>query len=148
MRKLITLLFLITFISCEKDPLLNHNYEFKMDGRTYKDDNGYYHLTIDPIEDQQTLHRFGAYVTKIDKWGIPTQIVWDCSTVWDIDVWGNTMYVPIINYTSYADPQIDSVYSMLAPIGSMIGDTVLIKGKAVFEEGEIILEDSFQIIFE
>ena len=58
------------------------------------------------------------------------------------------MNVPIINSTSFADPMIDSVYCMMAPIGSMIGDTILITGKAAFEEGDIILQDSFQIILE
>jgi hypothetical protein len=36
----------------------------------------------------------------------------------------------------------------MAPIGSMIGDTIEIKGTAYFEEGNISLHDSFQIIFE
>jgi hypothetical protein len=35
----------------------------------------------------------------------------------------------------------------MAPIGAMIGDTVEIFGKASFEEGDIIMEDSFKIIF-
>ena len=43
---------------------------------------------------------------------------------------------------------IDSVYCIMAPVGSMVGDTVTISGKAIFEEGDIILHDSFQIIFE
>ena len=148
MKKLILLYFLIIFISCEKDPLLSHNYEFKMDGRTYKDNNGYYHLSIDPIEDQQTLHRFGAYITNTDKWGLPAQVVWGCDAFWEYNLFNNNMNVPIINSTSFADPMIDSVYCMMAPIGSMIGDTILITGKAAFEEGDIILQDSFQIILE
>ena len=58
------------------------------------------------------------------------------------------MTVPIVNGTSYADPVIDSVFCMMAPIGAMIGDTVTIYGKAFFEEGDIMIEDSIKIIFE
>ena len=42
----------------------------------------------------------------------------------------------------------DSVYAVIAPIGMMIGDTVEIFGKAVFEEGDINMYDSINIIFE
>jgi len=36
----------------------------------------------------------------------------------------------------------------MAPVGQMRGDTVTIYGRAVFEEGDIKIEDSFNIIFE
>ena len=58
------------------------------------------------------------------------------------------MTVPIVNGVSHADPQVDSAFCMMAPIGAMIGDTVTIYGTAVFEEGDQKLEDSFNIIFE
>ena len=67
----------LVFTSCEENLLLEeHNYEFKMVGRTYQDINGFYHLNLDPNPQQQTLHRFGAYVTNIDKWNLPTKIIW------------------------------------------------------------------------
>ena len=58
------------------------------------------------------------------------------------------MTVPIVNGTSHADPAVDSVFCMMAPIGAMIGDTVTIYGKAKFEEGDITLYDSINVIFE
>ena len=58
------------------------------------------------------------------------------------------MTVPIVNGTSNADPQFDSIYCMMAPVWEMRGDTVTIYGQACFEECDIILEDSFNIIFE
>jgi len=58
------------------------------------------------------------------------------------------MTVPIVNGTSHADPNVDSVFCMMAPVGEMIGDTVTIYGRAIFEEGDIKIEDSFNIIFE
>jgi hypothetical protein len=146
-----------------------------MAGRTYQDNNGYYRLTLDQDSIQQTLHRFGAYVTNKDKWNLPTQVIWRCDAFWYLpDTLGYTyieignvptgespwswenfavtgyegLTVPIVNGTSYADPTIDSVYCMMAPIGAMIGDTVEIFGQAWFEEGDIILYDSFQIIFD
>ena len=119
-----------------------------MNGRTTQDFNGYYHLSIDPLENQQTLHRFGAYITRVDKFGLPAQVVWNCDAIWSYNLFNNDMNVPIINGTSFADPSIDSVYCMMAPVGSMIGDTVEIRGTAIFEEGDIILRDSLQIIFE
>ena len=58
------------------------------------------------------------------------------------------MTVPIVNGTSHADPAVDSAYCMMAPIGAMIGDTVTIYGQAWFEEGDVILYDSINVIFE
>ena len=124
------------------------NYKFNIDGKTYLDNNGYYHLTIDPLATQQTLHKFGAEITNIDKYGLPPQVIWHCDEFWSIDFFTTTANVPIINTTSYADPLVDSVFSMMAPVGSMVGDTVEIRGVAYFEEGDIFLQDSFSIIFE
>jgi len=173
MKKTIILIILGLTTSCEVDPIFEeqeHNYEFKMTGRTYQDNDGYYHLPINPTENQQSLHRFGAYVTNIDKWGLPTQIIWRCNIFWYISDtiivnniptgespwdWENYeitnyegMTVPIINSISYSDPTIDSVFCMMAPIGAMVGDTAEVFGQAWFEEGDIILYDSFKIIFE
>ncbi len=176
MKKIIYILLAsILFIACEKEEILPMNYQFEMVGRTTLDNNGYYHLLLDPRENQQTLHRFGAHVTNIDRYNLPTQIIWRCDAFWYTpDTLGHTyieignvptgespwswenfavtgyggMTVPIVNGTSHADPQVDSAFCMMAPIGAMIGDTVIIYGKAAFEEGDIILEDNFNIIFE
>ena len=149
--KRILILILIIFTSCDDTEYFEFpeiEYKFNIDGRTFIDNNGYYHLTINPSETQQTLHRFGAEVTNIDKWGLPTQVIWYCDDFWSVDFFNSTSNVPIINGTSYADPLLDSVFCIMAPIGSMIGDTIEIKGTAYFEEGSISLHDSFQIIFE
>ena len=189
MTRLIVLLFWIVvcvlLTSCEKefeyhefqeiDPHQQNDYQFKMTGRTYQDSNDYYHITINPDTLQQTLHRFGAYVSNTDKWGLPTQIIWRCDAYWYLpDTLGHTyieignvptgespwswenfavagyegMTVPIVNGTSYADPIIDSAFCMMAPIGAMIGDTVTIYGQAWVEEGDIVLYDEFNIIFD
>ena len=175
MKKIFLILIGLILTSCEEDYTLEiSNYEFNMVGRTYQDSNGFYHLTLDPNPQQQTLHRFGAYVTNIDKWGLPTQVIWRCDSFWYLqDTLGYTyielgnvptgespwswenfavtgyegMTVPIVNGVSYADPVVDSAFCMMAPIGSMVGDTTTIFGQAWFEEGDIILYDSLKIIF-
>ena len=177
MKKLLLLVIVgVGLTSCTKDEFeLESNYQFEMTGRTTQDINGYYHLKINPTENQQSLHRFGAYVTNFDKLGLPTQVIWRCDAFWYTpDTLGYTyieignvptgesawswenfavtgyegMTVPIVNGTSHVDPVMDSVYCMMAPIGAMIGDTVTIYGQAWFEEGDVVLYDSINVIFE
>lgn len=162
MKRILLLSLGIIFISCEKnDPLAdiinvyeevltdttnttisNIEYKFDMDGRCYQDNNNYYHLDLIPGENQ-TSHRFGAYTTNTDIYGLPTQVIWSCDAYWEYN--GNT--VPIVNGTSYADPNVDSVFCMMAPVFEMQNDTITIYGQAWFEEGDIILKDSINIIF-
>jgi hypothetical protein len=165
MNKLIVLVIsLVIFTSCEKsNPLDDYNevygntidslnitptipfidYKFNMVGRCPQDGNGYYHLKLNEGTNQ-TLHRFGAHTTNIDIYGLPTRVIWSCDAYWEYN--GNT--VPIVNGTSHADPNVDSVFCMMAPIFEMQNDTVVIYGQAWFEEGDIILKDSINIIFE
>lgn len=163
MKKLLLLGLGVVLISCEKkgplDDLIDvyeealtetttyitpHiNYEFSMVGRCSQDNNGYYHLPLMEGENQ-TLHRFGAYTTNKDIYGLPTQIIWSCDVYWELG--GNN--IPVVNGTSFADPNMDSVFCMMAPIFDMQGDTIAILGQAWFEEGDIILYDSINIILE
>ena len=177
MKKLLYLMVIgVIFTSCQKEEFeIERNYQFEMTGRTTQDINGYYYVKLNPQEDKQTLHRFGAYVTNVDKWNLPTKVIWRCDAFWYLqDTIGYTyieignvptgespwswenfavtgyggMTVPIVNSTSFADPSVDSIFCMMAPIGAMVGDTVTIYGKAYFEEGDIKLYDSINVIFE
>ena len=177
MKKLLYILVIgIGLTSCTKEEFeIETNYQFEMTGRSAQDINGYYKVTLDPDTLKQTLHRFGAYVTNTDKWNLPTKIIWRSDAFWYLqDTIGYTyieignvptgespwswenfavtgfdgMTVPIVNGTSHADPAVDSVFCMMAPIGAMIGDTVTIYGKAKFEEGDVTLYDSINVIFE
>ena len=162
--------------SCTKDEFeVDPNYQFEMTGRTTQDINGYYHVKINPAEDQQTLHRFGAYITNRCAYNLPSQVIWRCDAYWYTpDTLGTTyievgqvptgespyswenfavtgyegMTVPIVNGTSNADPVVDSVFCVMAPIGAMVGDTVTIYGMALFEEGMVEKFDSINVIFE
>ena len=144
MKKLLYILVIgVGLTSCTKEEFeIETNYQFEMTGRSTQDINGYYRVTLDPDTLKQTLHRFGAYVTNVDKWNLPTKIIWKSNTFWYFD----NMTVPIVNGISHADPLVDSAYCMMAPIGSMVGDTVTIYGQAWFEEGDIILKDSINVI--
>ena len=84
--------------SCTKDEFeVDPNYQFEMTGRTTQDINGYYHVAINPIENQQSLHRFGAHVTNVDVYGLPTQVIWRCDAFWYTpDTLGHT-YIEIGN---------------------------------------------------
>ena len=75
MKKLLFILAIgVGLTSCTKDEFeIGTNYQFEMTGRTTQDINGYYRLKINPTENQQSLHRFGAYVTNTDKFGLPTR---------------------------------------------------------------------------
>ena len=163
MKKILLLSLGVVLISCEKnDPLadiidvyetaltdttttINYhtNYQFSMVGRCQQDNNGYYHLPL--IEgENQTLHRFGAYTTNKDIYGLPTQVIWTCDVYWEL----SNNNIPVVNGTSFADPNVDSVFCMMAPIFEMQGDTITIYGEAWFEEGDIIIKDSLNIILE
>ncbi len=177
MKKLLYLMVIgVIFTSCQKEEFeIPTNYQFEMTGRTSQDVNGYYHVTIDPTENQQTLHRFGAYITNRCAYDLPSQVIWRCDAFWYTpDTLGTTyieigqvptgespwswenfavtgyegMTVPIVNGTSNADPTMDSVFCMMAPVFPMQGDTLLIQGQAWFEEGDIILYDNINVILE
>ena len=58
------------------------------------------------------------------------------------------MTVPIVNGHSWSDVIVDSAFCIVAPVWEMRGDTVEIYGMAWFEEGEYVLYDSFEMIFD
>ena len=101
MKKLLYFLVLgVTFTSCQKGEFEIEtpptNYEFEMVGRTNQDVNGYYRVAINPMENQQTLHRFGAYITNVDAYNLPSQVIWRCDAFWYTpDTLGHT-YIEIV----------------------------------------------------
>ena len=146
MKKLLFLLVLgVIFTSCQKEEFeIETNYNFKMTGRTSQDINEYLPT--------QVIWRCNAFWYTPDTLGymyVETQYI---DNPWDWNEFTITGYegmtVPIVNGTSHADPSVDSVFCMMAPIGAMVGDTVTIYGQAWFEEGDVVLEDNINIIFE
>ena len=159
------------------DPDPDRNYFFEMVGRCPQDDNGYYHIELVEGA-AQTIHRFGAHVSSWDygaPWTMPSEVMWRCDAFWYTpDTLGSTyieignvptgespwswenfavtgyggMTVPIVNGHSWSDPLIDSAFCIVAPVWEMRGDTVGIFGQAWFEEGDYVIYDSFEIIFD
>ena len=106
MRKLISLLSIFLLVGCSPEP--TPIYDFELNTGLELDENGYYHLDI---EDGvvQVLHKF-----EVDTNNPNIQMVhWVCDTYHEMDYFGYTELVPIINESSYTytDVQTSSVTS-------------------------------------
>ena len=123
------------------------------------DGNGFYHLPIDTTK-WQTLHRLTSVVTR-DSVGVNViKVSWHSNHYWLIgdtlgymiqntgseDLWYvgyDTTYitwfsgfeVPIVNGSSYSDMH-GEVNTMIAPVKSMIGDTITI-GYSYFDDWKL-----------
>ena len=123
------------------------------------DGNGFYHLPIDTTK-WQTLHRLTGVVTR-DSIGVNViKVSWHSNHYWLIgdtlgymiqntgseDLWYvgyDTTYitwfsgfeVPIVNGSSYSDMH-GEVNTMIAPVKSMIGDTITI-GYSYFDDWKL-----------
>ena len=149
----VSLLFI--FIGCENFTTNNDNNEdeieavFNLDPRLDQDDNGYFHLELDPTS-FQTIHRISGHIYGD---GEPLNVVrfyWESSHYWILgDTLGyivnigltdqmvyvsiDTSYiigfegfeVPTINCCSYSNSE-GEVNTMFAPVWTMRYDTVLV----------------------
>lgn len=113
--RLLTLSILL--INCNVTSTDLNEVDLVLDGRTFQDINGYYHIQIDSTTNQ-TIHRIDGklfnqqYMTKID---------WNSNLSWEF----NGEIVPTINSTSYTNLNGD-VSVVIAPIYSMKGDTLIV----------------------
>ena len=149
----VSLLFI--FIGCENFTTNNDNNEdeievvFNLDPRLDQDDNGYFHLELDPTS-FQTIHRISGHIYGD---GEPLEVVrfyWESSHYWILgDTLGyivnigltdqmvyvsiDTSYiigfegfeVPTINCCSYSNSE-GEVNTMFGPVWTMRYDTVLV----------------------
>ena len=153
---LISLIFSLLFIlSCEDNLSKNeesHEYKFEhiyLDTGITKDNNGYFHLTLDRNR-WQTIYRVRGIVYRDD---IPVELVgfdWESNLYWIIgDTLGyvvnrgltddlvyvsyDTVYitqyngftVPTSNTASYSNAK-GEVSNMIAPVNNMVGDTLIL----------------------
>jgi hypothetical protein len=145
-KVIITLIISFFFISCE-DNSYNNQHEVTFDMRLNKDDNGYYHLTLDKNK-WQTLHRVTGSVTNINRNVENFWLEWESNLYWYIGdtlgyvvsrgltddlvyvnydtnyvTWFNGYEVPTSNQISYSNSN-GVFHNMIAPVKSMTGDTM------------------------
>lgn len=113
--RLLTLGLLL--LNCDVSNVTFDEVDLVLDGRTFQDTNGYYHIQLDSTTNQ-TIHRIDGqlfnqqYMTKID---------WNSNLSWEF----NGELVPTVNSTSYTN-KFGEVSVVIAPIYSMKGDTLII----------------------
>ena len=141
----------LNFLACSNqvndEPLIEPT--LKLDGRLPIDQNGYYHLVLDPSKNQ-TIHRISGAVSGISE---PTKVSWNSNLFWwllegdvvaeitktYINIFtGELTYVnlpPIVNWKDALVPTINSssyvgeggeVNTVIAPIYRMKGDTLIV----------------------
>jgi hypothetical protein len=118
MKKLISLLSIFLLIGCSVEP--TPIYEFELNAGLELDENGYYHLEMEEGV-TQVLHKF-----EVDTNNPNIQMVhWVCDTYYEMDYFGYTELVPIINESSYTYTD-GKAYTMFGPHSEQVGDTVMV----------------------
>ena len=162
---LITLLGFNLFIGCEDDIIIaSEDENVSFDIRLPIDDNGFYHLNLSRNK-WQTLHRVSGFISTQD--GTPIESFWvewesdlywylgdtlgyvvnrnfnDAATYVSVDtsymIGFNGMEVPTSNTVSYSN-SLGEINNMIAPVRSMIGDTLTLT--AIWYNSE----EKFQIV--
>ena len=154
MKRLFIILPFLILISCQDDNSEgeNHEYRFEVEYENTgisKDNNDYFHLTIDR-NNWQTLYRVRGIVYKDDEPAENIKFYWDSNLYWIIgDTLGyiikrglsddveyvnyDTTYitqfsgleVPTTNTSSVSNSQ-GEVSNMIAPVETMVGDTLIL----------------------
>ena len=162
---LITLLGFNLFIGCEDDIIIaSEDENVSFDIRLPIDDDGFYHLNLSRNK-WQTLHRVSGFISTQD--GTPIESFWvewesdlywylgdtlgyvvnrnfnDSGTYVSVDtsymIGFNGMEVPTSNTVSYSN-SLGEINNMIAPVRSMIGDTLTLT--AIWYNSE----EKFQIV--
>ena len=115
-----TIIVLVMVVSCtkEEDIVSSVIPTLELDGRLPLDDNGYYHLTLNPITNQ-TIHRISGKVLNTTE---PTKVSWWSNLTWEL----NGEVVPTINGSSYVSDG-GEINTVIAPIYRMRYDTLTVK---------------------
>lgn len=173
MGKYIRILIVILFVSScttSNDEILYEDvvsHTIEMDGRLDIDENGYYHLKLDPNRNQ-TIHRVSAKISNIST---PRKFEWSSNLYWWIregdtitqitrsyfnEFTGEFVFtnlpplvnwkdeiVPTINSVSYSNEE-GEINSVIAPIYTMKNDTLRIS----VESTELDIVGSINIVLE
>ena len=159
-------LILIFYISCEEwltdEDENDESYTIEIDARLPVDNNGNYHLTLER-NNWQTLHRVSGTVSS-DEYAVEGfWVEWDSNLLWYLgDTLGyivnqylnnngvyvsvdtsyiigfNGMEVPTSNSISYSNSS-GEINNMIAPVRSMIGDTMRLRYTYYNGDGSIFI---------
>ena len=173
-QSILILLSLFLMFSCEENTQTNDDIDeieivFNNEPRLDQDENGYYHLELNPLT-FQTIHRLSGHIYGD---GQPLETVdfnWESSHYWTLgDTVGyivhqgltddlvyvnyDTTYitgfsdfiVPTINCCSYSNSE-GEVNTMFGPVWTMRLDTVLISVGYVYNDN--YLSNSFEIVLD
>jgi hypothetical protein len=115
-----TIIVMVSVVSCtkEEDIVSSVVPTLELDGRLPLDDNGYYHLTLNPTTNQ-TIHRISGKVLNTTE---PTKVSWWSNLNWEL----NGEVVPTINGSSYVSDG-GEINTVIAPIYRMRYDTLTVK---------------------
>ena len=115
-----TIIVMVLVVSCtkEEDIISSVVPTLELDGRLPLDDNGYYHLTLNPTTNQ-TIHRISGKVLNTTE---PTKVSWWSNLPWEL----NGEVVPTINSSSYVSDS-GEINTVIAPIYRMRYDTLTVK---------------------
>ncbi len=105
----------------DDDIFISPSPTLRIDGRLPIDNNGYYHLELNDSSNQ-TIHTIGGIVDNYEYYEA-LKVEWESNLVWYYE--GEV--VPTTNMASYVvDGEVQNV---IAPIRTMIGDTLRLNGK-------------------
>ena len=145
---LILVILIVLFYSCQT-PDDDMEYAIEIDPRLEQDENGFFHLEINRGV-WQTIHRLSGHITLDGEPAENVRVEWASSHFWTLnDTLGyyvqygytdqleyiavdttyvtgfNDFIVPVINCCSYSNAD-GEINTMIAPVKSMIGDTMAV----------------------
>ena len=136
---LVVLLLLSSLVSCTPDDeiIIRVSPTLEIDGNLPMDLNGYYHLELNQ-DTNQTIHTVSGTVGNTLYWDEPMKVEWESNLQWvyqgeDVSTSNQSSYVVDGN-----------VYNVIAPINTMIGDTLILTGTI----REHLVSDTIKIVLE
>jgi len=120
----LTILFILILFGCSNQSYEpNQIYDFELDLNLSQDENGYFYLPmgVSGSFSNQVLHKLAVNTNNPN-----IQLVhWTSDTFYEMDYFGYTDLVPIINGSSYSYED-GMAYTMFGPHLEQVGDTVAV----------------------
>ena len=134
---MILLMFMAASCTPDDEVLIQVSPTLEIDGNLPMDLNGYYHLELNQ-DTNQTIHTVSGTVGNTLYWDEPMKVEWESNLQWvyqgeDVSTSNQSSYVVDGN-----------VYNVIAPINTMIGDTLILTGTI----REHLVSDTIKIVLE